>query len=65
MQSLTQHKTITNCDENALSTLKRIYFMFVIALQNTHNSALLPENTQYKQKPNSSTALTGGSDSEK
>lgn len=33
MQSLTQHKTITNCDESIQSILKRIYFMFVITLK--------------------------------
>lgn len=38
--------------------------MFVINLLK-NNRALLPANTQYKQKPNSPTALIGGKDSEK
>lgn len=50
MQSLTQHKTITNCDECRQSILKRIYFMFVIALKK-HTIALSFQQIHNTNKP--------------
>lgn len=49
MQSLTQHETITNCDESRQSVLKRIYFMFVITLKK-HTIALSFQQTYNTNK---------------